>query len=110
MPLIRFLGATGLTYLTRFNSSNWEIKDACHGLIGFNYRFLKKINLNKIKKNYFFEQDMLFATIKKHGKIKQLKNEVRYGDENSSLNPINSILPFLYFHLIKFFIKIKIFN
>lgn len=108
MPLIRFFGAISLTLLVRFNSSNWKIKDACHGLIGFNSKFLKKINLNNIKKNYFFEQDIIFATIKNNGKIKQYKNEIKYSNENSSLNPLMSILPFLYYHLIKFMIRLKI--
>jgi len=103
MPFIRLLGAIGLTLLTRFNSGNYNIKDACHGLIGFKCYFLKKINLDKIKKNYLFEQDIIFEVIKSNGNIKHVRNEVIYNNETSSLNPLSSIIPFLFFHLKKFF-------
>ncbi len=103
MPIVRLLGAIGLTFLTRVNTGDYEIKDACHGLIGFRCSFLKKINLNKIKNNYLFEQDIIFEISKLKAKIHQIRNEVIYNDETSSLNPISSIIPFLYFHLKKFF-------
>ena len=105
MPIIRLLGARSLTFLTKLNSGNWNIKDPCHGLIALRCDFLRKINLNKIRKNYFFEQDMILNVIDFGGRIKQFKNEVHYGNESSSLNPLMSILPFLYYHLIKFLQK-----
>ena len=45
----------------------------------------------------------LFEISKLKAKIHQIRNEVIYNDETSSLNPISSIIPFLYFHLKKFF-------
>jgi len=108
MPLIRLVGAKSLAILTRLNCGNWNLFDPCHGLICFNYKILKKINLDKIKHNYFFEQDIIMNVVKLNGRIKQFKNEVFYGNESSKLNPLISIIPFLYYHLI-FFLK-KIFN
>ena len=102
MPLIRLIGAKGLTFLTRLNSGYWKIQDPCHGLIAFNYKTLKKLNLNKIKNNYFFEQDIIMNVTKLNCRIKQFKNEVIYGNESSKLNPVMSIIPFLYYHLINF--------
>ena len=102
MPLIRLLGAIGLTFLTKFNTGNYKIKDACHGLIGFKCDFLRNLNLNKIKKNYLFEQDIIFEVTKFKAKINQIRNEVIYDDEKSSLNPLSSIIPFLIFHFKKF--------
>ena len=52
MPIIRLLGARSLTFLTKLNSGNWNIKDPCHGLIALRCDFLRKINLNKIRKNW----------------------------------------------------------
>ena len=106
MPLIRLIGAKSLTVLTRINSGYWELHDPCHGLIGFNYKILKKINLRKIKFNYFFEQDIIMNVVKFNGSIKQFKNEVVYGNESSKLNPLMSIIPFLYYHIIIFLKKI----
>ena len=106
MPLIRLIGAKALTILTRANSSNFDLNDPCHGLIGFKINFLKKIELKKIKNNYFFEQDIILNVLKHNGKIKQFRNEVKYGNESSKLNPIMSIMPFLYYHLIHFIKKL----
>lgn len=105
MPLIRLIGAKCLTILTRLNSGHWKLQDPCHGLIGFNYKILNKINLNKIKKNYFFEQDIIMQVVKFKGRIKQFKNEVFYNNESSKLNPLMSIIPFLYYHFIYFLKK-----
>ena len=74
--------------------------DPCHGLIAFNLKILKRLNLDNIKKDYFFEQDIILNIIELNGRIKQFKNEVFYGDESSKLNPVLSILPFLYYHLL----------
>jgi len=100
MPLIRLIGAKVLTIITRINSGKFDLEDPCHGLIGFSKRILKKINLDKIQKNYFFEQDIILNVIKQKGKVKQFRNEVTYGNESSKLNPIMSILPFIYYHMI----------
>lgn len=105
MPIIRLIGAKGLDLLTKINSGNWKIQDPCHGLIGFKYSLLKKINLENVKNNYFFEQDMILNVTKLKGRIKQIRNEVHYGNESSKLNPIMSIIPFFYYHLIIFFKK-----
>ena len=106
MPLIRLIGAKVLTIITRINSGKFDLEDPCHGLIGFSKRILKKINLDKIQKNYFFEQDIILNVIKQKGKVKQFRNEVIYGNESSKLNPIMSILPFIYYHVIHLIKKV----
>ncbi len=106
MPFIRLIGAKGLTLLTRINSGFWELQDPCHGLIGFNLEILKKLDLENIKNNYFFEQDIILGIIKLNGRVKQFRNEVTYNDESSKLNPLLSIVPFLYYHIIVFLKKI----
>ena len=97
MPVIRLIGAKGLAFLTRLNSGYWNLKDPCHGLIAFNYKTLKKLNLDKIKNNYFFEQDIIINVTKLNSRIKQFRNEVVYGSESSKLNPVMSIIPFFYY-------------
>ena len=105
MPLLRFLGARSLTFLTKINSGDWKIKDVCHGLLGFDAVFLKKLKLNKIKKNYFFEQHIIINSIKLNAKVSQMQNNIHYDDESSGLNPILLILPFLYYHFLEFIKK-----
>ena len=106
MPNIRFVGNNILTLLTRLISGNWQIKDALNGYFSVKAEFLKKINLNKIKKNYFFEQDMIFNIVINKGKIKQIKTKIIYDDEKSNLKPLKTILPFLYYHFENLLIKI----
>ena len=105
MPLIRIIGANSLTYLSRLTTKNFNLKDVTNGLFGMKINVLNIINLKKIKKNYFFEQDLIFRICKKKIKISQINSEVIYADENSSLNTLGSIVPFLIYHIQNFFYK-----
>lgn len=99
MPFIRFLGNVSLTMIFRIVSNNFKINDITNGLIGIKVSFLKKINLKKIKNDYFFEQDLLFHLIQKNINISQIKTKIIYENEKSSLKPFRSIIPFLFFYL-----------
>ena len=99
MPLVRFLGNICLTLISRIISGNFQLKDVTNGLIGIETEILKKINLKKIKKNFFFEQDLLFQLVMKKAKISQVKIKIIYENEKSNLKPVKTILPFIIFHL-----------
>jgi dolichol-phosphate mannosyltransferase len=105
MPLIRYLGNVTLTLIFNIISNNYTIKDVTNGFIGIETNFLKKINLNEIKNDYFFEQDLLFNLILKKAKIFQIKTKTIYEDEKSSLKPLKVILPFISYYLKNLFSK-----
>ena len=105
MPLIRILGASALTYISRLTTKNFNLKDVTNGLFGMKSEILKLIKLRKIKKNYFFEQDLIFRICRKNIKIFQVNSEVIYANEKSSLNTLGSIFPFLIYHFQNFFYK-----
>ena len=105
MPLIRALGANVLTYISRINTKNYDLKDVANGLFGMKSKLLKKINLKNLKLNYFFEQDLIFRISLKKIKIYQINSEVIYNDETSSMNALRSIIPFLIYHFQNFFYK-----
>ena len=105
MPLIRILGANGLTFLSNITTSNYNIKDVTNGLFGLKTNTLKKININDLKKDYLFEQDLIFRACKANIKIHQINSEVIYSDEESSLSAFKSILPFFVYHIQNFFNK-----
>ncbi len=105
MPLIRIIGAISLTYISRFITKNSELKDVTNGLFGMKTKIFNTINLKNIKKNYFFEQDLIFRISLKNIKILQIKSEVTYGNEHSNLNELRSIIPFLFYHIQNFFYK-----
>lgn len=103
MPMLRIFGANMLTYISRFITKNYELNDVTNGLFGMSSKILKKIDLKKIKKNYFFEQDLIFYLSQSRVKINQFNSEVIYEDENSSLNVLGSIIPFSFYHIQNFF-------
>ena len=105
MPLIRIFGANILTYISRFIANNYKLKDVTNGLFGMKSDILKNINLKRIRKNYFFEQDLIFNLCISKVEIHQFNSEVIYDDENSSLNVLGSIIPFSYYHIQNFFKK-----
>ena len=108
MPFIRIFGATSLTIILRLVSGNWIIKDVCHGMVGFRIEFLKKLNLRRVQKNFFFEQDMLFHSILKKARIMQIKSLVKYDHSfESNLKPLRSIIPFLFYHFRNFIFRLK---
>ena len=99
MPLIRIIGASSLTYISRLTTKNFTLKDVTNGLFGIKSNILNKIDLKNIKENYFFEQDLIFRACIKKIKIHQINSEVIYDNENSSLSALGSIIPFLIYHI-----------
>ena len=73
MPLIRIVGANSLTFISNIITNNFKIRDVTNGLFGMKSEVLKKINLTSLKKNYFFEQDLIFNICKK----KNIKNKFK---------------------------------
>tara|TARA_B110000003_G_scaffold276526_1_gene323591 strand:- start:3991 stop:4722 length:732 start_codon:yes stop_codon:yes gene_type:complete len=107
MPIKRYAGAKLLTLISRFTCNSKNIKDVVHGLFGIKYSFFSKLKINNIRQNYFFEQDIIFNVLLNNGKIKHLKTDIIYGDEKSSLNPISTIVPFIYYHICNYIFRIK---
>ena len=107
MPLLRFYGNLILTNLTRYITGFKMISDCLNGFIAIQSEHLKKINLSKLKKNYFFEQDLLFHLSFLKTNIFELPIRVTYLNETSNINLLKVIPTFTFYHLFNFFIKIK---
>ena len=107
MPLIRIIGARALTFISRVNTNNFKLKDVTNGLFGMRSVILKKVNFYNLKKDYFFEQDLIFKLSLRKIKIHQINSEVTYGNETSSLNALNTIFPFLVCHSQNFLEKLR---
>ena len=56
MPLIRIIGASSLTYISRLTTKNFTLKDVTNGLFGIKSNILNKIDLKNIKENYFLSK------------------------------------------------------
>lgn len=98
MPLIRFIGTNALTIISRLTTKNFLLKDVTYGLFGLKSSLFTKLNLKQIKKNYFFEQDLIFQLCQKKIKIHQINSEILYENEVSSLKILKIIIPFTIYH------------
>ena len=55
MPFIRLFGNLILTLMNKFSSGYWKINDPTNGYTAINTNYLKRLKLNKIKKNFFLK-------------------------------------------------------
>ena len=99
MPYVRLFGNFFLTLIFRIISGRFYVKDVTNGYLIFSASVIKSINLNNLKKNYFFEQDLLTNVLSQNFKISQVKINTIYNNENSNLKPLNTIIPFIIYYL-----------
>tara|TARA_A100001015_G_scaffold240983_1_gene274942 strand:- start:854 stop:1570 length:717 start_codon:yes stop_codon:yes gene_type:complete len=99
MPYVRFFGNFFLTLIFRIVSGKFYVKDVTNGYLIFSARVIKSIDLNNLKKNYFFEQDLLTNVLSQNFKISQIEIDTVYNNENSNLKPLNTIIPFIIYYL-----------
>ena len=105
MSLIRIIGTNALTFISRLITLNFSLKDVTNGLFGMKSELFKKLNTKYIKKNYFFEQDLIFQISQKKIKIHQINSETLYQNETSSLRILKIIIPFIVYHIQNLFRK-----
>jgi len=109
MPRIRYFGNIVLTNITRFTTGFHNITDCLNGFIGIKSILIKIINLDKLKKDYFFEQDLLFYLSFANTKIKEIPISIKYFKKKDKNLNIPKIIPlFIYYHIKNILIKYKI--
>ena len=106
IPKIRYYGNIALTFFTKLNCKKYNLTDAVNGFIAIKSSLLKKIDLNKISFDFFFEEDLLFHLSFHDIKIKEIPIKTIYYNK-SNLNPLKSIFPFLIKHIKNFLKRIK---
>lgn len=94
MPRARFFGNIGLTFLTKLASGYWHVLDPQNGFVAIRSDFLRRISLENLARGYFFENDMLIRLNCIEARVLDVPMPVRYGDENSSLNPWRILVSF----------------
>lgn len=91
MPRNRLIGNMLLTFLTKMASGYWHIFDPQNGYTVIDAHALKVIDLDRINKGYFFENDMLVQLNIHYCKVKDISMPAIYGREKSGIR-ITSIL------------------
>ena len=94
MPMIRLFGNSILSFFVKFASGYWDISDTTNGYIALKNEELKKIDLDSISKNYFFEINLLIESNIKNLVINEVKMPSIYNDEKSNLKIKRIIITF----------------
>jgi len=100
MPLVRVIGNSILSFLSKFSSGYWTIFDPTNGFTAIHGAVAAKLPLDKIDKRYFFESDMLFRLNILRAVVLDIPMKARYADEVSNLRIAKIIPEFLKKHAI----------
>lgn len=94
MPLVRLLGNSVLSFMSKLSSGYWQVLDPTNGFTAISRDALSALDLSRIEERYFFESSMLIEL----GMIRAVVSDVplpsRYGDESSQLSVAHSALTF----------------
>ena len=94
MPNLRLFGNLVLSFLTKAATGYWKMMDPQNGFIAISGKLLAKIELNKIARNFFFENSMLIEISLQNTKVADVVMSSRYGEEISTLSIKKVILQF----------------
>jgi len=85
MPRVRLYGNLVLTFLTKMASGYWHIFDPQNGYVAARASILRRLELDEIADDYFFENDMLVHLNILESRVVDVPMPARYGDERSSM-------------------------
>ncbi len=94
MPLLRRIGNTGLSFLTKAASGYWTIFDPSNGYLTIRAHVLGHLDPTRIDKRYFFETSMLLELRLAGAVVVDVDIPARYGDEVSGLCEWSSLRTF----------------
>lgn len=95
MPIVRLLGNTGLSFLTKLSSGYWNLFDPTNGYTAISAAVAAKMPFDKISRRYFFESDMLFRLNTMRAVVVDIPMFATYGSERSSLKVSRELPRFL---------------
>jgi dolichol-phosphate mannosyltransferase len=83
MPATRWFGNVALSFLTKIASGYWHVFDPQCGFVAIAAPTLRRLNLNGIARDYFFENDMLIRLNVIDARVVDVDVAAQYGDETS---------------------------
>ena len=100
MPKIRIFGNAVLSIFSKFSSGYWNITDPTNGFTAIHTSVLQRVRLEKLRRGFFFESDMLFRLAIIRAVVVDVPMSATYGVEKSNLNIRKVIREFPQRHLI----------
>lgn len=106
MPVIRLIGNSFLSFISKFSSGYWTIFDPTNGFTAIHGAVAAKLPLDKIEQRYFFESDMLFRLNILRAVVLDIPMTASYTDEVSNLSIARTIPEFLCKHAVNSFKRV----
>ena len=100
MPRVRILGNAVLSLWSKQSTGYWRITDPTNGFTAIHRKALENIHLDKLRKTYFFESDMLFRLSIINAVVTDVPMKARYGEEKSHLKIRKVLIEFPIRHTI----------
>ena len=94
MPLLRRIGNSGLTLLTKFASGYWHISDPTNGYLAIHREALKLLCLARLSRGFFFETSLLIQLNILRAVAFDIPIPARYQNEHSSLSILRAAFGF----------------
>lgn len=102
MPWARIVGNAGLSFLSKVSTGYWDLFDPNNGFTALEARVAEQLPLERLHKRYFFESDLLFRLGVLRARVVELSMTAQYGNEESNLSEVRSLLTFPLLHLRNF--------
>jgi glycosyltransferase involved in cell wall biosynthesis len=100
MPRTRLAGNFVLTFLTKLASGYWNVFDPQNGYVAIASGTLRLLELDRLSRRYFFENDMLIHLNIFDARVRDVAMPSRYGSERSSMR-LGRIVCSFPFHLFR---------
>jgi dolichol-phosphate mannosyltransferase len=100
MPKARLAGNFVLTFLTKLASGYWNVFDPQNGYVAITSGTLRLLDLGRLSRRYFFENDMLINLNIFDARVRDVAMPARYGAERSSMR-LSHVLCSFPFHLFR---------
>jgi glycosyltransferase involved in cell wall biosynthesis len=94
MPKVRLLGNAGISFLAKITTGYWGTMDPTNGYVAIHTALLPLLDVEKISRRYFFENDLLFRLGLIRAAVVDVPMHALYADESSSLSVTHSLFVF----------------
>ena len=103
MPKIRLFGNAVLSIWSKASTGYWSVTDPTNGFTAIHRRALESINLDKVRKSFFFESDLLFRLYIANCVVVDVPMAAHYGSEKSNLKVRQVLAEFPWRHTVNFY-------
>ena len=106
MPKVRIFGNAVLSLWAKFSTGYWSMTDPTNGFTAIHRSALAAINLDKIRKSYFFESDILFRLNIANCVVADVPMAAVYGSEKSNMSILKVLFEFPWRHTVNLWKRI----